>query len=65
MITLFEKLHEVKERILNPLGKEKGAAAFEYLRVIGGVSAVILGAVAVWGAISFRQGDGRDVQEHR
>ena len=44
---MFLKMIMVKERILNSLRIEKGAVAFEYVLIIGGVSAVVVGALAV------------------
>ena len=36
---MIEKMFAVKEMILNSLRNEKGAVAFEYVLIIGGVSA--------------------------
>ena len=40
---IFEKLHSLKLRATNLLKKEDGAVAFEYVLILGGVSAVIIG----------------------
>ena len=47
MITMFEKMYSVKERLLSRLHNEKGAVAFEYVLILGGVSAVIVTALAL------------------
>ena len=52
---MIEKMFAVKEMILNPLRNEKGAVAFEYVLIIGGVSAVIVAALAVGAPSLFGQ----------
>ena len=47
MTTMFEKIYSIKDRLLNKLRNEEGAVAFEYVLIIGGVSAVIVAALAV------------------
>ena len=43
---MIAKIHEFKTRIQGRLD-QKGAVAFEYVLIIGGVSAVIVGAITV------------------
>ena len=50
---MIAKIHEFKTRIQGRLN-EKGAVAFEYVLIIGGVSAVIVLAITV-GAPSLMQ----------
>ena len=44
---MIAKIHEFKSRIQGRLSNEKGAVAFEYVLIIGGVSAVIVAAITV------------------